>query len=187
MAPVIDAFDWLSIPYYLAGSIASSVHGMARATMDADIVADVAVVHIPALVRRLQDEYYIDEQMIGDAVSRVSSFNLIHLETMLKVDVFIHRKDAYHASALARRLQDRLVEDDPDTVIFISSPEDVILSKLQWYETGGRVSERQWLDVLGVIKVQGNSLDRDYLSDWAKVLGVSESLKRAFRESGVDL
>jgi len=175
------------MPYYIGGSIASSVYGIARATMHVDIVADMALAQVPSLVGLLRDEYYIDEQMINNAVSGACSFNLIHLETMMKVDVFIPKKDLYHKSAIARKCKDRLVEDDQDSVFFLSSPEDVIFSKLRWYKAGGGVSERQWLDVLGVIKIQGDSLDREYLIHWSNALAVFALLKPAFSESGMKL
>jgi len=187
LKPVAKAFDELSVPYYVGGSIASSVYGIARATMDVDIVADLTLAQVPALVGLLRREYYVPEEMIHDAVANASSFNLIHLSTMMKVDVFIAKKDAYHQSAIAQKRPDRLVEEDPDSVFFLSSPEDVILSKLRWYEDAGRVSERQWLDILGVIKVQGDSLERDYLIHWSSTLGVRDLLQRAFSESGITL
>lgn len=182
--PVVKAFEQLAIPYYIGGSIASSLYGMARATMDVDIAVDMAFDQVPSLVRLLQDEYYIDAQMIHDAITDASSFNLIHLETMMKVDVFVLGKDPYRQSVLARKSEDRLVEDDPESLFYLSSPEDIILTKLQWYETGGRISQRQWLDILGVIKVQGESLDREYLIAWSNTLGVLDLLRRAFAESG---
>ena len=185
--PVVKAFDYLSIPYYIGGSIASSIYGIAGITMDVNIVADISRAQVSPLVECLQDEYCVEEQMVKDSVSRVSSFNLIHLGTMMKVDVFIQEKDAYHQSALARKLKDRLVEDDHDSVFYISSPEDIILSKLSWYEQGGRVSERQWIDVLGVIKVQSDSLSTEYLIKWSHTLGVHDLLLQAFDESGVKL
>ena len=187
LKPVAKAFDELSVPYYVGGSIASSVYGMARATMDVDIVADLALAQVPALVGLLRREYYVPEEMIHDAVANASSFNLIHLSTMMKVDVFIPKKDAYKKAAIARKRPDRLVKEDPDSVFFLSSPEDVILSKLRRYEHAGRVSERQWLDVLGVIKVQGDSLDREYLVNWSNVLGLFDLLRQAFAESGITL
>jgi len=119
--PVIKAFDQLSIPYYIGGSVASSVYGMARATMDVDIVADMALAQVPSVVGLLQDEYYIDERTINRAVSDTSSFNLIHLETMLKIGVFILKRDSYHKSAIGRRRRDRLIEDDQDSAFFLSS------------------------------------------------------------------
>ncbi len=187
LKPVVDAFERLSIPYYIGGSVASSVYGMPRATMDADIVADLAPTQVPSLVDLLRDQYYISETMIQNASVGVSSFNLIHLETMMKIDVFVQKNDAYHQSAFARRVKDRLVDDDPDSVVCLASAEDVILSKLQWYEMGQRISERQWLDILGVIKVQGDSLDREYLARWSEALGVSDLLRRACSEAGMQL
>jgi hypothetical protein len=187
ITPVIRAFDELSIPYYIGGSIASSIYGIARATMDVDVVADMVITHVAGFVEHLRDEYYIDEQAIERAISDVSSFNLIHLETMMKVDVFIQKKDSYRQAAMARRIRDQLVEGCQDAAFYLASPEDVVLSKLEWYEMGGRVSERQWLDVLGVIKVQGDALDAEYLTGWSRGLGVLDSLKQAFSESGMKL
>ena len=185
--PVIHAFEQLGIPYYLGGSVASSVYGLARATLDVDLVADIAVDQVSSLVGLWRPAYYLDEQMIRDALVNCSCFNLIHLDTMMKVDVFIPRQDPYHRAARARKRRDRLVEEDPDSVVYLCSPEDIILSKLHWYEMGGRVSERQWLDILGVLKVQGDALDREYLITWSKVVGVFDLLEQAFSEAGMPL
>jgi len=184
--PVINAFNQLSIPYYIGGSVASSVYGIARATMDIDVIAHIAPDQVSSLVSLLEAEYYIDAQMIIDAISSASSFNLIHLETMIKIDVFTQKREPYHESALERRLRDLLVTGDQDSAFYFSSPEDIILSKLRWYEMGGRVSERQWLDVVGVIKVQGNSLNTDYLAHWSKTLDLFDLLKQAFLDAGIN-
>lgn len=185
LRPVIQAFEQLSIPYYIGGSIASSVYGVARATMDVDLVADIAPDQVSSLVELWGPAYYLDEQMIRDAIAHSSSFNLIHLDTMMKVDVFIPRKDAYYRAANLRTRQDQLVQDDPESMVYVCSPEDIILSKLRWYEMGGRVSERQWLDILGVLKVQGEALDREYLITWSKAVGVFDLLEQAFAEAGM--
>ncbi|MDI9432802.1 MAG: hypothetical protein QM570_13890 [Planctomycetota bacterium] len=185
LKPVIDAFDRLAIPYYIGGSIASSAYGIPRATMDADLIAHLTVAEVSGLVTLLQDQYYVAEAAITNAIGSASSFNLIHLETMVKIDVFVPKKDAYHQIALARRVTDRLVDDDPDSMVSLASPEDVILSKLQWYQMGQGVSDRQWLDILGVIKVQGDSLDAEYLRVWAETLGVHDLWQRACSESGL--
>lgn len=127
------------------------------------------------------------EEMINDAIRKESSFNLIHLETMLKIDVFISKNQPYSQKALERKIQDKL-EDDPNTIdIYLCSPEDIILSKLEGYKSGGEKSERQWLDVLGVIKVQGDILDKSYLKMWAKELSVFNLLEKSFKECGVVL
>ncbi|MDY0354828.1 MAG: hypothetical protein RBR19_03040 [Sedimentisphaerales bacterium] len=185
LKPVIDAFDRLAIPYYIGGSIASSAYGIPRATMDADLIAHLTVAQVSGLVTLLQDQYYVAEAAITNAIGSASSFNLIHLETMVKIDVFVPKKDAYQQIALARRVTDRLVDDDPDSMVSLASPEDVILSKLQWYQMGQGVSDRQWLDILGVIKVQGDSLDAEYLRVWAETLGVHDLWQRACSESGL--
>lgn len=186
ITPVITAFDKLSIPYYIGGSIASSVYGIARATMDVDVVADIKLSHVTPLKQLLENDYYIDEEMITDAIQRLSSFNLIHLETMMKIDVFVYKPKSYSAEAFRRKNKDTLEESDDAHKFYFSSPEDIILNKLQWYEAGERVSERQWLDVIGVIKVQGSKLDKGYLYKWGKILKLTDLLKSAFHEAGFD-
>ena len=153
--------------------------------MDIDIVAYLIRDQVHAFVEMLHNEYYIDEQMIEDAIENASSFNLIHLETMMKIDIFIYKEEPYHQSALSRRCLDLLVDDDQDSTLYFSSPEDIILSKLRWYEMGNRVSERQWMDIIGVIKVQSDSLDKDYLSNWSKSLGLFDLLKQAYFDAGI--
>ena len=184
--PVISAFNKLSISYYIGGSIASSIYGIARATMDVDIVADIKIEKISSLKRILENEYYIDENMIKDAIRRFSSFNLIHLETMIKIDVFIHKHQPYQEETQRRKQKDTLEDSEGASEFYFSSPEDIILNKLQWYELGNRVSERQWLDVIGVIKVQLKNLDDEYLRKWGKELGLLDLLTKAFQEAGLE-
>ncbi|MEJ2628616.1 MAG: hypothetical protein P8078_08685 [bacterium] len=189
--PVLKSFihvlDNLSISYYIGGSIASSVFGLPRSTMDIDIIADIQASHIPRLKKQLENEFYIDEHMILEAINRLSSFNLVHLETAIKVDVFIPKKDKYYDSAKDRKQKDTLIENDKGSEFYFSSPEDIILNKLKWYEIGNRVSETQRQDVIGVIKVQENSLDKKYLKTWAEKLNVFKLLVDAFNDAGVHL
>lgn len=185
--PIISAFDKLSIPYYISGSIASSIYGIARATMDVDIVADIKIENTSSLKQILENEYYIDENMIKDAIRKFSSFNLIHLETMIKIDVFIHKRQSYQEESLRRKQKDTLEDSEDASEFYFSSPEDIILNKLQWYEIGNRISERQWLDVIGVIKVQHKNLDNGYLRKWGKDLGLLDLLIKAFHEAGLEL
>ncbi len=181
---VIGCFDKLGIVYYIGGSVASSVYGMARATMDVDLVAGVEMSHVDCLVKKLGAEYYIAAEMIKDAIHRRASFNLIHLETMIKVDVFVAKDEPYDSQALTRRRSDTL-DEESSRKFYLSSPEDVILSKLQWYRKGGGVSEQQRKDVLGVLKVQGDKLDLEYLKYWASKLDLSELLNRSFDDAGM--
>ena len=89
MVPIIDAFEQLGIAYYVGGSVASSVYGLPRTTLDADIIAELRLEHARPLVLRLQDQYYIDEDAVKDAIRHRFSFNAIHFATMLKIDVYL--------------------------------------------------------------------------------------------------
>jgi hypothetical protein len=181
---MVEALESLGISYRISGSVASSAYGIARATLDLDIVADLHPDQIRDLVTRLEDAFYIDEERVRDAVARTSSFSAIHLATMLKIDVFILRRSAYDAMAFQRGREDTLEEREGGRSFMLMSPEDVIVSKLRCYEMGGCVSERQWHDILGVLKVQGESLDRPYLHRWAAELGLASLLQRACEEAG---
>ncbi len=178
---VTASLDTLNIPYYIGGSLASSAYGIPRATLDADIAADVRTEHVSGLCRLLSDEFYCDETMMENAIKNRSSFNLIHLKTMFKVDVFVLKDRAYEREALKRRME-KSVSEETSTKFFWEHPEDVILHKLEWYKAGGMVSERQWDDVLGMLRVQGDALHMEYLHRWAENLGVSELLQKALNE-----
>ncbi len=182
LEPLIQAFDESGVLYYISGSIASSALGKARATMDVDMVSNLQPFQIKALSEKLNKIYYLDEEMILDAVKTKSSFNLIHLESMLKIDIFVLNDSPYQQAAFERKIKDKL-ENEPDSInVFLCSSEDIILNKLVWFKDGGEISERQWLDVIGVIKVQANNLNKDYLKKWAEHLGIAPLLNRAFSE-----
>lgn len=181
---VVRAFDTLRIPYFLRGSLASSVHGIYRATADADFVAALRPHHAEPLVNLLHPAFYADLGAIQTAAVLHRSFNVIHLDTMLKVDVFVARADPFHLMQMRRRVL-QATGPDGQTSLYVASPEDTVLAKLQWYRDGGGVSDRQWNDVLGVLKVQAASLDRAYLRDWARELGLTDLLRRAFDDAGL--
>ncbi len=182
--PVADALEDLGVAYHVGGSVASSVYGVARATLDVDLVADLDQDAIRAFVERLEASYYVDEDMIRDAVTRRSSFNVIHHATMLKVDVFVLADRPFEQEAFSRRREDTLDDHEGARVFPIASAEDTVLHKLLWYRKGGGVSERQWHDVLGVLRVQGDALDRSHMDRWAAALDLEELLARARREAG---
>lgn len=179
---VIAAFDRLGIPYLIGGSLASAVHGIVRATMDADLVADINSQQVSPLVESLESEFYIDADMILDAIQHNSSFNLIHLETMFKVDVFLLKQRAFDLNQMQRRIS-QSVGDAPEERAFFSTAEDIILAKLEWFRAGGENSERQWRDILGVIDLQSDRLDFEYLQKWAVQLGLQDLLQRAIQAS----
>ncbi len=182
--PVIHAFERLGVAYYVGGSLASSAHGVARATLDADLIAELKMKHVDGLVEALRADYYIDAGMIRGAISTLSCFNLIHLATSFKVDVFVLKGRAYDRLALERKEKRSLDSDSPDVEVYLASPEDTVLAKLEWYRLGNEVSDRQWRDVLGIFKLQQSHLDRDYLKKWAVELRIADLLERAMREAG---
>lgn len=181
---VIDALDALGVPYLIGGSLASAVHGVLRATMDTDLVADLRLEHAERLARALGRTFYVDAESIRDAVLHQSSFNVIHLETMFKVDVFVLKKQPFHRAQMERRVA-QVIATDPERTAFVATPEDTILAKLNWYRMGGGVSDRQWRDVLGVMKVQADRLDLAYLRQWAAQLNVLDLLERALTEADI--
>jgi hypothetical protein len=158
---VADVLDALGVPYAIGGSFASALHGVMRATMDADLVADLHLEHTDPLAQALGNAFYADVEMMRDAVRRHSSFNLIHLETTFKVDVFVAKPRTFDRSQLDRR-QLYLLSEDPNRYAYVTSAEDI---------------------VLGVLKVQGDRLDRDYLRRMATELKVADLLERAFGEA----
>jgi hypothetical protein len=179
---VIDALEKLNVRYLIGGSLASALYGVPRATMDADLVADLRMENAEPLARALASAFYVDAEMIRDAIRQQRSFNVIHLDTAFKVDVFVRKKRAFDESQLARRTR-QIVATDPERTAFIASAEDTILAKLEWYRLGGETSERQWHDVLGIVKAQGERLDIGYLREWAAQLGVADLLERVLNEA----
>lgn len=178
---VVEALDRLELPYHLGGSYASSIHGIPRQSHDVDLVVDLDTQRVSQLAARLERDFYLDTESIYDAVARRSSFNLVHFATGIKVDVFVKAAGPFDQAEFARQQLMALVSD-PRREIFVKSPEDTLLRKLLWYRAGGEVSDRQWTDVLGIIKIQGGRLDLPYLRLWSHRLGVDDLLARALSE-----
>ena len=181
MQQVIDVLDNLGVPYLVGGSFASSIYGTYRATADVDLVADLKSEHAAALVTALGGQFYIDEESVRDAIRLQRSFSAIHLTTLFKVDVFIPQQRPYSSVQFERRIR-QIVWTDPECTVYLASVEDNLLAKLEWYRFGNEVSERQWRDILGVIKTQGERLDLIYLRQWAVALKVADLLEKALLE-----
>jgi hypothetical protein len=179
IAAVVAALDAMRIPWFLSGSLASSLHGVPRATNDADIVADLPPGSAPDLVHRLGDGYYADEAMIRNAFARRMACNVIWLQTMMKVDLSPPRFP-FDREAMERRQCARLEDGSGGGLeVQVASPEDTILSKLYWHTAGRSASERQLRDVRGIVSVHGAALHRDYLERWATAMGMGELLQQA--------
>ncbi len=184
LLPVVDALEALGVPYHVGGSVASSFVGVARATQDADLVADLQPEHAALLAQALEGTYYADLERIAHAIRSRRSFNVIHLGTAYKVDVFVSKDTPFARENMARRVA--LEIPGLGRSLYFSSPEDIVLHKLLWYADGGGVSDRQWYDLQGVLRLQAKALDRDYLQTWADRLGVAELLQRALKEAGLE-
>ena len=182
MLLVTDVLERLGISYAVGGSLSSSVHGVMRSTLDVDIIADLRMEHIQSFVAALSPVFYADDEMIRDAITHHNSFNLIHYETAFKVDIFIPKERTFDRLQLERRIAS-VVSEDPEHSVYVTSPEDIILSKLEWYSMGGEVSDRQWRDILGVGKTKSDQLDLGYLRRGAIDLAVENLLERALREA----
>ena len=182
MLQVINAFDALGVEYVVVGSVASSARGFPRTTNDADIVADLRPEHADALLARLHDDFYVDADAVARAIDRHRSFNAIHHGSGFKVDVFVPAPDGFGRQQLARRAKEYLDPEKPEPV-FVATAEDVVIAKLDWFRASGSTSDRQWHDLVGVIKVQALDIDRAYLRRWAVSLGLSELLERALAET----
>jgi hypothetical protein len=183
---VTSAFTRLGIPYALGGSWASSYHGEPRSTRDADITVEPFAGKEADLVACFGSDYYISLDAVKEAIREARTFNIINTAAGFKVDVFIRKNAPFARSMMARRASTSTsAGGEPGLDLVMISAEDTILLKLEWYRLGGEISERQWLDVLGVMRVQAGRLDPAYLDRWAADLGVADLLAGARRDAGV--
>ena len=209
---VTGVLEKLCIRYLIGGSLASTLYGMIRTTQDSDIITEMRQEHVQPFVKALQADFFIDEQMIASSIQHHSSFtascinirtgfaqeqavnidsgsaiyavlcNIIHRESAFKVDVFIPSPSLFLQSQLARA-QRTTFAFEPEASAKFASPEDTVLSKLEWYRLGGELSDRQWRDILGVLKTRAGELDLEYLRLWAKELHLTGLLDRAIKET----
>ena len=180
---VIEVLGRAGIGYAVGGSLASSVHGVIRYTQDADLTVDPFPGREAAFVASFDpNDYYLDLAAVQDANRRRASFNIIHLPTGFKVDVFVRKDRPFEQSLWQRRITTTQL-DPGGAPMEVVSPEDVILLKLEWYRLGNETSDRQLEDVLGVMRTKAGGLDDAYLDRWAADLGVSDLLARARSEA----
>jgi hypothetical protein len=177
LVPVVAAFRKLGVGHYVGGSIASSFHGATRATMDVDLVCELTENQVEPFVSQLGASFYVSEVAIRSAVHRQSCFNLIHLPTSFKVDVFVSRGRPFDQESMRRATMERIGESRTVDVP-IATVEDAIVSKLEWYRLTNETSERQWDDVSRLIRLQGEKVDVDYLRHAATSVGVADLLEQ---------
>lgn len=176
------AIEQIGGRYFVGGSLASSLQGEPRATNDIDMVVDLPVARTGDLVAALGDDFEVDEDALRDTLGQAGSCNIFYLPVVMKVDLFCLGPSAFDVSEFDRRK--RMLVRPPDGALVVKSPEDTVLRKLLWYLDGGSVSERQWRDVVEVLRVSAAELDRSYLAIWAGRLHLSKLLERALIDSG---
>ena len=179
---VARALDRCGLRYVVGGSVASSLSGEPRSTLDVDLVVAIRAADIEPLLAALGDDFHADAEAVRRAVRRRSSVNVFHHATSTKVDLFVLGGSPLDEQAMSRRVRVQ-VAADPDRFLYVYTPEDILLQKLRWYRLGGEVSDRQWRDVLGIVAVQGEDLDNAYLWSGAELLAVTDLLDRALREA----
>lgn len=177
---VADALEGCGLRYLVGGSLASSLSGEPRSTLDVDLVVSISENDVQLFVDKLGDEFYAEPDALRRAIRDRSSANIIHYATSMKVDLFIVGGSVLDEQQMNRR-QRVQVSTDPDRHLYFYTPEDILLQKLSWYRAGNEVSDQQWRDILGIVLVQ-SSLDDTYLRDGAEKLGVVDLLDRAILE-----
>ena len=178
---VADALDALGLRYTVGGSLASSMSGEPRSTLDVDMVVAITENDIGSIVAALGTEFYVSEDALRRAVRERSTANLIHHRTSIKIDLFVMGATPLDENQLQRRRRVQ-VSSDPDRFLYMHPPEDILLQKIRWFRMGGETSDRQWRDILGIVKVQGDRLDLEYLQRNAPLIGGEDILQRALTE-----
>lgn len=188
---IADILEPLQIPYVVGGSVASSLLGENRATQDLDLVINISMSQSQLLIKAMEGDFYISEIAVIEAIEKAKNFpreacfNVINLASIEKADIFVMNSDDPFSISTMNRRQSYVVSEEDQRAIYIYSAEDIILQKLSWYQLSGSGLEKQWRDVLGVLKVQGERLDFHYLNEWAEILSINDLLIQALLESGL--
>jgi len=171
---VLQALEEHEIAYMVVGSLASNIHGVPRATQDADIVIECNKPSLDSFMDSLQGNFYADKQMALDALKNRSMFNVIHYSSGFKIDLIVRKSRSFDLEEFERRIQ----MDFRGAARWVASPEDTVLAKLEWSQMSE--SERQFYDAVNIAKIQRSKLDIQYLKRWANELNISKLLDKLF-------
>ena len=180
-----EVFERIGARYVIGGSVASSYFGDARSTYDIDVLTELQARDVDVLLAETAGDFHVEPEWIRECLARGDGFQIVHKSPLVKVDVFIARDRVLDREQLERRVLQPIAEGS-SRLIYVSSAETIVLRKLDWFRIGGLVSERQWNDVLGVLKVQERALDLDYMRLTAKAVGLPDRLRRALADAGLD-
>lgn len=181
LAALAAALDAMSVRWAIGGSLASAAYGEPRATNDIDLVATLSEPQARELVARLGEHFYGDADAAAEATRRRSSFNVIDKRTFIKLDVFIPAAGSLGVGQLDRRVFLDVFAGMPPVPVL--GAEDVVLQKLRWFQLGGEVSDRQWRDIVSVLRAMGRGLDDAYLDRVCGEMGLTSLLERARRDA----
>lgn len=173
LAIIVTELDRFEIPYMLAGSFASTYYGDPRTTHDIDIVVSPTRQQLQNLVSGLDpNRFYVSETAAAEAWGRRGMFNVVLFDLGWKVDLILRRDREFSRSEFERRRRVKV----GGLEVWMASAEDTIVAKLEWARAGE--SERQVRDVVGILQLSGESLDRGYIERWVVELGIDELWRR---------
>ena len=190
MLPALQAFDEQNLFWYLGGSIVSSLHGMQQMAQDIDFVVDLHSQNLSSLLPRLKQQYVFDDGAFQEAVAQHTACSLIHLDTLMKVDLIMVKQGAFDTALRPRITSYSLDEQSPS--LWLASAVEMILVKLHRYSqnllsrTDGMRDDAEWNDIVGMLKIQEPTLERDFLEEWARTLKIAEVLKQALVDAGAE-
>jgi len=171
-------FDEIGVRYVIGGSVASSLIGEPRSTVDVDIAVELELRHLDRFLQHVRPNFYVPERDAARAVREADSFNIIHNEVALKIDLFVLGANLLDTNQIARRMLVQ-IPTVPAAALWITSPEDQVLRKLDWYRQGGQVSDRQMRDIIAILQINRQQLDFEYLTKTAELVGLSQLLRDA--------
>lgn len=170
----------LDIPHYVTGGVAAVAYGEPRTTRNLNIVVSLLSFQVDSLVQRLETEGFYIPGVEDVRTGRLNNLNIIHQETIARADLMLTDSSPFEREKFNRR---RSLSIPDRGTLYLASPEDIILNKLLWgYQSQ---SEKQWRDVLGILKIQSQTLDLSYLNQQAEILGIYPALVQALTEAGI--
>src|SRR4030067_2113100 len=170
MVVISRILESLNISYMITGSQASAYYGEPRFTRDIDIVAEINPGQVEGFITYFPpDEFYCDKEMIEAEIKKRGQFNIIHAASGLKIDIILTKTTPFSQTEFARRNRSAVF---PDQDAYFASAEDVIIKKMEYYREGG--SEKHLRDITGILKISGEEVDRNYISEWSQRLGLTE-------------
>jgi hypothetical protein len=176
---VVCILEKAGVSYMVCGSIASTFYSTPRTTHDIDIVVELSGPQLQRLLQYLPEEdYYVSEEAAMDALRRRSMFNVVDLESGWKLDLVVRKNRPFSEEEFRRRRQVEVV----GVSLWMASPEDCVISKLEWAALGE--SERQLRDVRQLVEVQGETLDLGYIQHWVKELKLDGVWQRMLAMDG---